>query len=161
MILRMEGGRGVEGPFPPLLPAGYNPGMSSGNQNNAMMKTLLIVTALIEAGAGVALVAVPSMAIRLLFGTALDSATASAVARIAGAALVSLGVACWLARHDEQSRATAGLFMAMLLYNTAVAALLVFAGVSSGLFGIALWPGVVLHVVMAAWCIACLRMKRR
>ncbi len=146
--------------FPPPPSRDYNPGMSSGNQNNTMMKTLLIVTALIEAGAGIALVVFPSVAVWLLFGTPLDSPTALTVARVAGAALLSIGIACWLARHGEQSRAAARLITAMLLYNTAVAALLADAGIRSGLFGIALWPGVGLHVVMAAWCIASLRMKR-
>jgi len=124
------------------------------------MKALLIVTALIEAGAGLALMALPSAAVWLLFGTPLDAPTATAVGRVAGAALLSLGVACWLARHDAQSRAATGLTAAMLFYNTAVVAVLAHAGLVSGLFGLALWPGIVLHVSMAIWCLVCLRTQR-
>jgi len=45
----------------------------------------------------------------------------------------------------------------MLLYNVGTVALLAFAGIGFGLQGIALWPAVVLHAAMAAWCIGCLR----
>jgi len=77
--------------------------------------------------------------------------------RVAGAALLALGVACWLARGDTQSRAARGLVAAMLLYNVATVAVLAFVGIGFGLQGAALWPAVVLHAVMAVWCVACLR----
>lgn len=125
------------------------------------MKLLLIVTAVIEAGAGLALVVSPTVFVSLLLGTALDSASALAICRITGAALLSLGVACWLGHTDAHSRAARGLIVGMLLYNTAVAALLIEARLGSGLAGIALWPGVVLHTAMAVWCVAGLRMTRR
>lgn len=123
------------------------------------MKALLIVTAVIEAATGLALVASPDVPASLLFGTALDTPVAQTVGRVAGAALVSLGVACCLARHDGQSRAAKGLVAAMLLYNTAVVALLAAAAIGSGLIGVGLWPGVILHMAMAVWCIACLRRR--
>jgi hypothetical protein len=53
-----------------------------------------------------------------------------------------------------------GLIVSMLLYNTAVVALLGYAGMVLGLFGVGLWPGVLLHVALAAWYIACLRTSR-
>jgi hypothetical protein len=79
---------------------------------------------------------------------------------VAGAAVFALGVACWLAHHEVQSRAATGVIAAMLLYNTAAAVLLASAGIASSLVGIGLWPAVVLHAVLAMWCIACLRTKR-
>jgi hypothetical protein len=79
------------------------------------------------------------------------------VGRVAGAALFSLGVACWLARDDERNRAATGLIISMLLYNTAAVALLGYAGMVPGLAGVGLRPGVLLHSALAAWCIACLR----
>jgi hypothetical protein len=121
---------------------------------------IFVVTAVLEAGTGLALVASPALPVWLLFGTALDTPTATAIARVAGAALLSLGVACWLVRHDAPSRAATGLTAAMLVYNIAVAALLAYAGLVSGLLGIGLWPGIVLHVLMAIWCLVCLRKQR-
>jgi hypothetical protein len=124
------------------------------------MKPLLIVTAVLEAGTGLALAVLPSVVVSILLGTSLDTAAGLTVGRVAGAALLSLGVACWLARHDEQSRAATGLITGMLLYNAAVVAVLIYAGTGLGLFGLGLWPAVVVHLALLAWCIACLRIKR-
>jgi hypothetical protein len=120
------------------------------------MRLLLKVTALLEAATGLGLVAMPSVVVRLLLGAPLDSSAATMLGRVAGVALLTLAVACWLARDDTHSPAARGLVAAMFLYNVAVAALLVFAGVGLGLRGIALWPAVILHAAMAVWCVPCL-----
>jgi hypothetical protein len=117
------------------------------------MSALLMVTALIEAATGLALLLAPSLLVSLLIGTTLDTPSALVLARVAGAALLSLGLVCWLARNDRRSRATRGLILALLLYNTMVAAVLVHAHVALGLSGIALWPAVVVHIAMAGWCV--------
>ena len=109
------------------------------------------MTAVIEAGAGLALLGFPSAVAVLLLDTPLETSAALTVARVAGAGLLALGVACWLARGDAQSPAARGLVGAMLLYNVAAVAVLAFAGIGFGLYGVALWPAVVLHAVMAAW----------
>ncbi len=118
-----------------------------------MKKALLTVTAAIEVGTGVALLVWPPAPVQLLLGSSLDTPAALTVGRVAGAALLALGAACWLARNDQQSRTATGF---MLVYNTAAVALLAFAGVS-GLRGVGLWPAVVLHAALAGWCIASLR----
>jgi hypothetical protein len=122
------------------------------------MKTLQTVTAVFELGAGLALLCFPSTTVALLVGgTPLEAPAALTVARVGGAGLLALGVACWLARGDSQSRAARGLVAAMLLYDFAAVAILAFAGIGFGLHGVALWPAVVLHAVMTVWCVACLR----
>jgi hypothetical protein len=123
------------------------------------MKTLLIVTALLEAAAGFALAASPSLVIPLLIGSPLDTRSGSVVGRLAGVALLTLGLVCWLARNDQQSRVTAGPVAAMLFYNVAVATLLAYARLGLDLSGIGLWPTVALHTALALWCIACLRTR--
>jgi hypothetical protein len=117
------------------------------------MQPLLIVTAAIELGAGVALLAVPSLAAQLLLGTPLDSPVAFTLARVAGGAILALGIACWLGRRDVASPAARGLVMGMLVYNVVAAAVLAYAGVAWKLNGVLLWPGVVLHAGMAVWCV--------
>jgi predicted membrane-bound dolichyl-phosphate-mannose-protein mannosyltransferase len=121
------------------------------------MSRLLKLTAIIEVATGLGLMAVPSVVVRLLLGSPLDTSAAAMLGRVAGAAVLALGVACWLARDDTQSRATRGLVVAMLMYNIPATAVLAFAGIGLGLHGVALWPAVVLHAVMAIWCIVCLR----
>jgi hypothetical protein len=115
------------------------------------MKTFLTVTAIIEGGAGLALLAVPSLTASLLLGMPLDS-PAAAIARVGGAAISTLALACWLARGDAERHASRSLAAAMLFYNVAVAAVLAFAGFD-GLHGVLLWPAVAFHVAMGAWCV--------
>ena len=121
------------------------------------MNRLLKLTAIIEASTGLGLLAVPSVVVRLLLGSPLGTSAAVMLARVAGAALLALGVACWLARDDTQSRATIGLIVAMLMYNLIATAVLAFAGIGLGLHGVALWPAVILHAAMAIWCVTSLR----
>ena len=132
------------------------PGITGGS--DTLMRTLLIVTALLEATTGFALAASPSLLVSLLIGSPLDTRPGALVGRLAGIALLTLGSVCWLARNDQQGRVTAGLVAAMLFYNVAAATLLAFARLGLGLSGIGLWPTFSLHVVLALWCIiACLR----
>jgi hypothetical protein len=121
------------------------------------MSRLLKLTAIIETATGLGLMGAPSVVVRLLLGSALGTSAAVMLGRVAGAALLALGVACWLARDDTQSRAARGLVIAILIYNIAATAILAFAGIGLGLHGVVLWPAVVLHAAMAVWCVACLR----
>jgi hypothetical protein len=118
--------------------------------------TLYTATAVIELGAGLALLSCPSATAMFLVGAPLEAPATLTVARVAGAALLALGVACWLARGDAQSRAARGLIAAMVLYNLGVAVILGAAGIRSQTDGVALWPAVILHAAMTIWCIASL-----
>src|SRR5258708_36047953 len=120
------------------------------------MSRSLKYTAIIEAATGLGLLAVPAIVVRLLLGAEISGASIP-LGRVAGAALLALGVACWLARDDTQSRAARGLVVAMLMYNIPATAILAFAGIGLGLHGAALWPAVVLHAAMGGWGVACLR----
>jgi hypothetical protein len=120
-------------------------------------RKLLIVTALVETPIGLMLLLSPALVVAFLLGASLDAPAALVVARMAGAALLSLGGACWLARDDGPSRARRGLVAAMLLYNSVAVAVLASAGAGVRLVGVLMWPAVALHAVLAVWCIACLR----
>lgn len=58
------------------------------------MRKVLIFTAVAEAATGLALLIAPSLVGQLLLGEQLTG-IAIPVARVAGIALVALGVACW------------------------------------------------------------------
>lgn len=121
------------------------------------MKNLLTATAVIELGAGLALLALPSATTRLLVGAPLDTPVGLTVARVGGGGLLALGIACWLARSDSQSPAAKGLGVGVLCYDIVAAAVLAYAAIGYWMHGLALWPAVVLHTAMALWCVACLR----
>jgi hypothetical protein len=119
---------------------------------------LLILTALIELGAGLALLVLPAVPLVLLLDVAAEAPPAVfVVSRVAGAALLALGSASWLARHDHHSPAGFGLLVGILVYDVVVAALLAYAGFALGMPGIVLWPAVALHTGLALWCVVCLR----
>src|ERR1039457_1421015 len=131
--------------------------METAPESTSSVKTLQTATAVIEAGAGLALLCFPSTAVALLLGAPLEAPDALTLARVAGAALLTLGVAFWLARGDTQSRAARGLVAAMVLYNLGAAIILGAAGIRSQPVGIVLWPAVVLHAAMTIWCVMSLR----
>ncbi|MBI3407238.1 MAG: hypothetical protein HY040_02640 [Planctomycetes bacterium] len=118
-----------------------------------------MVTALIEIGTGLALLVAPSLSVEFLLGEGLSSPQALVVARVAGVALISVGVACWLGRNADR-RAQSGLIAGMLIYNLAVPILLLHGWIASALQGLGLWPASILHAVLAIWCVICLRPVR-
>ncbi len=121
------------------------------------MKRLFTFTALIEIPAGVALLASPGLVVLALLGSSPDAPAALVVARLTGAALLSIGVVCWMTRNAGNSRAGRGLVAALLLYNTAAVIVVSEARFGSGLQGMGLWPVVLVHTAMGGWCLSWLR----
>jgi hypothetical protein len=120
------------------------------------MKPLLVTTAGIELGAGLALLCIPSAASAMVFGAPLTGTSAVWLGRLAGAALLALAIASALASRDVRSKAARGFAAAMTVYNLGAIAVLGAAGITSPPGGLLLWPGVALHLVMTAWCMTCL-----
>jgi hypothetical protein len=109
------------------------------------MKTLLGVAAVLELVTGLALMIAPAAVAQLLLGTGISGA-GIAVGRLAGLALLSLGLACWPGR--ERARDTGPALLAMLTYNPLVTIYLIRLGVGKNLVGILLWPAVAIHAVL-------------
>jgi len=103
------------------------------------MKRVLVFAAVSEAATGVALLLVPSLVGQLLLGIELTGIAVS-VARVAGIALIALGVACWPGTP----------LVGMLTYSAAVTLYLAYLGFA-GESGILLWPAVVLHGVLTTF----------
>jgi hypothetical protein len=120
-------------------------------------RKLFTATSLLELGAGLGLMSLPALAIHLLLGVESPSPEALTAGRVAGAALIAIGGACWFARDDRGSRSQHGLLWALLAYNVGTTAVLAVAGATTSMTGAMLWPAVGLHVAMAIWCALTLR----
>jgi hypothetical protein len=121
------------------------------------MTKLLGLAAVLEAATGLALVIQPSLVGQLLLGGGVAGA-GMALARVAGFALLALGVACWPGREAGSGGAPA--LRAMLTYSLLVTIYLVYLGGVAHLAGILLWPAVAAHVVFMLLLVAAWRKDR-
>ena len=107
------------------------------------MKEVLIFAAVAEAATGLAMLIVPSLVGQLLLGEELTG-LAIPVARVAGIALIALGIACWPGPP----------LVGMVTYSAVVALYLSYLGFAGGLAGVLLWPAIVLHVILTTLLIS-------
>jgi hypothetical protein len=119
-------------------------------------KLFLFATALVEVGTGAAVLFVPTALIPLLLGIEQTTDEARLLARIAGAALLGIGIASWVATTEASNPAQRGLFTGILVYNVGVSTLLAFASAILHTGGPLLWPVVILHSGLSIWCLSCL-----
>jgi len=103
------------------------------------IRRLLAVVGAGEAFMGLALVIYPSLVVRLLFGAEISGA-GTVMSRIAGIALIALGVACWPGPPR----------VGMLIYSAMAMAYLAYVGIGGQWTGPLLWPAVVVHAVLTA-----------
>jgi hypothetical protein len=107
-------------------------------------KIVVTVSGAVEAATGVALILVPETVSRLLLGVELSGAGV-ALARVTGFGFLALTIACW-PRGDGASRQA---IRALFVYNLLAGLYLGYLRVGGGFAGILLWPGCILHVVLA------------
>jgi hypothetical protein len=105
------------------------------------MKVLLVIASLAEAATGVILLVDPQIAVRLLFAAEIGGAGVI-MSRIAGIALIGLGVACWPRNSAAQQ------LYGMLTYSILVMLYLVRIGIRGAPVGPLLWPAVAVHAVL-------------
>ena len=110
------------------------------------MNRLLTLTASIEAATGLALMAVPSVVVRLLLGGEISGASIP-LGRVAGFGLLSLGMACWPGRDPAGNPAPA--LRAMLTYNSLATLYFLGLGIGGEWVGPLLWPAVALHGILS------------
>lgn len=103
------------------------------------MKNVLKLAAIGETATGLALLLAPSFVASLLIGVDV-SGISPPIARVAGLALVGLGVACWPGPP----------LIGMLVYSATVALYLAYLGIAGSFAGALLWPAVILHVLLTA-----------
>jgi hypothetical protein len=104
------------------------------------MKQSLALAAVIEVATGMALLIVPSLVGRLLFGEEFTGIVIP-VGRVLSIALLALGMGCW-----PGSTALCG----MLTYSALATLYLMFLAIRGEWVGPLLWPVVALHGILAA-----------
>ena len=104
------------------------------------MKQSLALAAVIEAATGLALIIVPSLIGRLLFGAEFTG-VANPAARVTGIALLALGVGCWPG---------SAAFCGMLTYSGLATLYLLYLAILGEWVGPLLWPAVVIHALLTA-----------
>jgi len=114
----------------------------------------LWVMTVLELLAGLALLLVPGFALAALLGTSSPAAETLGVSRLAGVALIAIGV---MAHSGSHGGASWWLFAGMLVYNVGAAAVLAYIGAGLGLAGPLLWPAVILHAGLTFWTLMNLR----
>ena len=136
----MESGEGP-GNFrgdPPGVAIVADSGQNRPTRKSSSMKKVLTVAAVLEVATGMALLIVPSLVGRLLFGAEFTGIV-TPVARVLGIALVALGVGCW-----PGSTALCG----MLTYSGLVTLYLLYLAIRGEWVGPLLWPVVALHGIL-------------
>ena len=121
-------------------------------------RKILAFTAVVEVGTGLALMLDPAIVVKLLLGASASDA-AMPLGRVAGVALIALGVACWPSRQRAEGGSPA--FRAMLIYNVLIALYLAYLGTVEHQAGLLLWPGVALHAIVATLLLRARRDERR
>lgn len=122
----------------------------------ATVGQLLTITAVVEWLVALALILAPGATVALLLGAETDSAGLM-IGRVAGAALLSLGIACWGARTDLGGAARSGTLRAITFYNAGAGLLLVVFAVTGKAGGMMVWSAGVLHLGLASGFAASLR----
>src|SRR5260370_41815354 len=118
-------------------------------------KLLLLITALGEGAVGICFLFLPIIPLHILLGLEHATVDALLVGRIAGAALLAIGIASWMARTDTLTPAQLGLLTGILIYDAAASMLLAYAGAVLKMIGVLLSPAVALHAVLAVWSCSC------
>ncbi len=117
---------------------------------------LLLVTGVVEVAVGIGLLLAPGVVLVGLLGIEQAPTETVFVGRIAGTAVLGIGLASWLMRNVTSQASQRSLITAITVYTIVAAVLLVYAGVSANMVGIMLWPGAIFHTALAVWCFACL-----
>jgi hypothetical protein len=109
------------------------------------MKKLLALAAAGEAAMGLVLLVYPPIVVRLLFNDQIAGA-GIVMSRMAGIALIALGLACW--PGSEATGIPTRALRAMLCYSLLATLYLAYLGICGEWVGVLLWPAVAAHAAL-------------
>jgi amino acid transporter len=114
-----------------------------------LLARLLGLGGVLETVAGLGLLVDPAGGELALFGSSMEG-PGVAIGRIGGGGLLSLGIACWLARKTPTAPASVGVAWAYLVYNVVTCVTLALASVALVGGSLPALGGSVLHGVLGA-----------
>jgi hypothetical protein len=112
------------------------------------VKKFLTLTAFLEGLTAISLIAFPKRIILFLLGQPSNESGWVITIMLAGAAILSLAVICWLLRETISPQK---LVIGMLFYNCAIIAVALFGAIGFGLTGPGLWLMILLHTGLSLW----------
>ena len=110
---------------------------------------LLTLAGGLEILAGSAALIIPAPVVSLLLGVSMDP-IASVLARLFGAGVFALGLACLKARNDVASPAGVAVSIGITAYNLLAAVVLIWTAAGSELGGLLLWGAGIGHAALGA-----------
>jgi hypothetical protein len=123
------------------------------------LKLLLTISGGLEALTGVLALISPAVVIGVLLGGPADT-VAVVLARLLGAGIFSLGLACLKARDHVRSPAGLAISYGMTCYNVIAAVLIIWAAAGLGLGGAVLWAAGIGHAVLGVLFVKALMMPK-
>jgi hypothetical protein len=113
------------------------------------LRLLLSLAGGLEILAGSAALIIPAPVVSLLLGVSVDP-IASVVARLFGAGVFALGLACLKARNHVGSPAGVAVSIGITSYNVLAAVVLLWTAAGLGLGGLLLWGAGIGHAMLGA-----------
>ncbi|NWF74093.1 MAG: hypothetical protein HXY51_13770 [Nitrospirae bacterium] len=124
------------------------------------LRLLLTISGGLEALVGVLTLISPAILTDVLTGGPADAGTI-VLARLFGAGVFALGLACLKARDDVRSPAGLAVSIGITSYNVLAAVVLFWTAADSGLGGLLLWGAGIGHAVLGALFISAIVTLRR
>jgi hypothetical protein len=121
------------------------------------MKKFITLTAILEGLTGIALIATPNIIVLLLLGKPTSEPEGKITAMLAGTAILSLAVICWILRETSGLEK---LVKGILFYNCAIIAIAMYGVLWYGLTNPGLWFVIFSHSVLFVWGTVTLKDKR-
>ena len=124
------------------------------------LRLLLTLSGGLEILAGLAALITPAPVVLLLLGSQIDS-IGVVLARLFGAGVFALGLACLKARNDVGSPAGLAVSIGITAYNVLAAVVLLWTAAESGLGGFLLWGAGIVHAILGVLFLSVLLGTRR
>ena len=119
------------------------------------LRLLLTLAGGLEILAGLTALISPATVVSLLLGSPLDP-IGVVLARLFGAGVFALGLACLKARDDVRSPAGLAVSVGITSYNVLAAVVLLWTAAGSGLGGLLLWGAGIAHAALGALFVSAL-----